>query len=229
MVRGILNLELEEVTGKLVLTILISYAIICVGGGILLVIEGRYLDSILSILAPERMGALWAFHDNIFKVVLVPMELFNSRIPPLWEIVTSIFVHANLIHLFFNVIALSVLGSRFETMLGARRMALIFFTGGVLANLATIGYSFTEPYIASVGASGALFAIAGALAIIEYKLYRSYQSIWWIFMIFIISTLPIGGRVNIVAHAAGLGYGILLGYYYGEKMVRWYRYKRVYW
>lgn len=231
-VKNVLGLEFEGVTGKLVLAILLSYAVVSIVGGALLAIEGEYLAAILSILVPSYTRALFLFHFRIFKIMLVPQEFVIEAIPPFWELVTSIFVHANLIHLLFNTIALKILGSRFEDILGAKRMAATFFIGGVIANLATIGYGLgVERIGASVGASGALFSIAGAIAFIEYTLYRSYQSIWWIFLIFIVSSTPflVGSSINVVAHATGLLYGIIIGVYYGERLKRWYRYRRVYW
>ena len=239
--RRYLSVDLETLTGKLVALILISYAVISVVGGVLLAFRGEFLKAFFSLLVPSYTDALAHFHTFIFPVMLVardfvaPYPLFFGLVvanfPAVWELVTSIFVHANIIHLGFNVIALHVLGSRFEGMLGSRRMLYTFFMGGVLANLATVAFALDSRalFTASVGASGALFAIAGAIALIEYRVYRSVQSLWWIFLIFIVSSASIAGPVNVLAHAVGLAYGALAGIYYGERIRRWVRIRGYQW
>jgi len=228
VIRELLSFNIKSVTGKLIVANVIIYIIISISGGVLLAILGEYLRAILSILIPGSTGALTLFHELIFPVMLVPQDFTGGKYilfgllkfdyPCVWELITSIFVHANIVHIGFNMLALQVLGSRFESILGSRRLLYTFFTGGIIANIATVALS--PPMIASVGASGALFAVAGVIAIIEFRVFSSTQSLWWILLILIISSLPLAGRVNMLAHIVGLSFGLLIGLYYSEILRR---------
>ena len=79
--------------------------------------------------------------------------------------VTSIFLHANLSHLFFNMFALFFVGIYLERMVGRRTFFTIFLTSGIIGNL---GYLVTasNPQVPAIGASGAVYGVMGALAVI---------------------------------------------------------------
>jgi membrane associated rhomboid family serine protease len=82
-----------------------------------------------------------------------------------WMFVTSIFLHANLSHLFFNMIALFVFGIYLESRVGSKVFMMIFLLGGIVGNF---GYMVTadSPNIPGIGASGAVFGVIGSLAVI---------------------------------------------------------------
>jgi membrane associated rhomboid family serine protease len=77
-----------------------------------------------------------------------------------WTIVTSIFMHADFTHLYFNMFALAVFGSLFEKQAGSRNFLIVFFLGGLAS--AAAGLVF---YQSALGASGAIFAVLGCFAI----------------------------------------------------------------
>ncbi|CAG9461627.1 unnamed protein product [Pedinophyceae sp. YPF-701] len=76
-----------------------------------------------------------------------------------WRLVTPAFLHGNLMHLAFNSGFLNDIGPTVERLSGRKRFATIYFTGAVGGCLASYLFS-SNP---SVGASGALFGLAGAL------------------------------------------------------------------
>ena len=78
---------------------------------------------------------------------------------------TSIFLHANLQHLFFNMFALFLFGIYLERMVGRRTFVLVFFISGILGN---VGYMITapNPFTPAIGASGAVYGLIGALAVL---------------------------------------------------------------
>jgi len=90
-----------------------------------------------------------------------------------WTLITSMFTHAGFNHLLFNIIALFFLGTYLERLIGENRFLRVYFigglAGGVLAVL-TAYVGFTDVSIGVVGASGAIFAIAAALAILRPNL-----------------------------------------------------------
>lgn len=86
-----------------------------------------------------------------------------------WQLVTAMFAHGSLDHLAMNMISLWWLGTLLEKMQGTVRFAIVYFISGILGNLvfALIGGGF------AVGASGAIFGLLGAVAVL---LYRQRQS-----------------------------------------------------
>ena len=79
-----------------------------------------------------------------------------------WQLITSMFVHASIAHITGNMLFLlsSVLAakkcSRFQNILG------IYLTGGLVGNLLSLAFG---PNFISVGASGAIFSLFGAIVI----------------------------------------------------------------
>ena len=86
-----------------------------------------------------------------------------------WRLVTYIFVHGSLLHLLVNMYSLYVVGTQIETYIGKVKYLIIFLVsgicGGLLSCLLSGGFS--------VGASGAIFGLLGALAYFGYH-YRLY-------------------------------------------------------
>jgi len=83
-----------------------------------------------------------------------------------WRLLTNIFLHGGLLHIAFNMWALWNLGQLCESLYGRWTYATIYLTCGVGASLASAAW---HPYVPSVGASGAIFGLAGAL-IAAFKL-----------------------------------------------------------
>jgi rhomboid protease GluP len=76
-----------------------------------------------------------------------------------WRLVTSMFLHGGFFHLALNGWALFQLGSLFETWLGSPRLLLVYFATGLAGSLASAWFTQAP----SVGASGAIFGLMGAL------------------------------------------------------------------
>lgn len=82
-----------------------------------------------------------------------------------WRLVTSGFLHANLIHIGFNMYLLWVLGRMLEGALGSVRFAAIYFVAMLAGSL---GVLVLEPNTVALGASGAVFGLMGA-AFVELR------------------------------------------------------------
>ena len=78
-----------------------------------------------------------------------------------WRFFTAMFLHANLLHLFFNCFALFIFGRLVEGVYGYTRFTAIYLLAGLSGGV--LSYMFNKTAIA-VGASGAIFGILGALA-----------------------------------------------------------------
>jgi membrane associated rhomboid family serine protease len=83
-----------------------------------------------------------------------------------WRLITAAFLHANLIHLGFNMLALWVIGAPVEHFLGRARFLGLYFAAGLAGSA---GALLQAPYAPTVGASGAIFGILGAMLILEYQ------------------------------------------------------------
>jgi rhomboid protease GluP len=98
----------------------------------------------------------------------------------LWTLLTSMFMHVNFAHLFFNMISLFFVGTLLEKIIGKKRFFFFYMISGLFASLffalssgffgAGIGEKiFGNPMTFGVGASGAIFGLIGVLAVLIPK------------------------------------------------------------
>ncbi|RLI85694.1 MAG: rhomboid family intramembrane serine protease, partial [Archaeoglobales archaeon] len=177
-----------------------------------------YLIKILT----ELLG-LTAPVGNIVDYVLALNPSMILKMP--WQIVTSIFVHADFWHLFINMFVLFLFGSELERRLGEKRYLKIFFLSGLAGSFAYLVYALsTYPFIPAMGASAAIFGVMGALAMISPNIrviifpFPFPVSIKFAILLFAfidLILLPFSYRTG-VAHVAHLA-GLLVGLYLGKK------------
>ena len=152
----------------------------------------------------------------ILLLGLVP-ELFLSR--P-WTIVTSMFMHSGVWHFFTNMLTLYFFGTYLSRLIGDSKFLIVYFGGGILGSILYI--LLGEPLSIAVGASGAVFALGGALAMMRPKLRVIVFPIpvpipLWIAVIggfAILSFLPF---IAWQAHLGGLIIGLIAGYIFRRK------------
>jgi rhomboid protease GluP len=159
-------------------------------------------------LIPEVLG--------ITEVVLELGAKNNAAIQAgaYYRFLTAMFLHGGLTHIFFNGFALYSLGLDVERFYGTLRFLAIYFVAGFAGGLASYAFS---PYD-SVGASGAIFGLVGALAAFFYtsrKIFGevSRQQIGSLIFITLIN-LGIGfstPRIDNYAHLGGLVAGAITG------------------
>jgi rhomboid protease GluP len=133
-----------------------------------------------------------------------------------WRLLTCVFVHGGLLHIAFNMWCLWDLGRLAESLYGRWTFAGVYLVTGVAASLASL---FHNPAVLSVGASGAIFGIAGALIasfyLGEFSLPRAaIAGTLRSLVIFAGYNLFFGAviaRTDNAAHIGGLLMGLLLG------------------
>jgi len=147
-----------------------------------------------------------------------------------WRLVASMFLHDGLLHIAFNGWALYQLGSLFELWLGSPRLLLTYLAAGVSGSLASVlwnTYGGGDPLRPSVGASGAIFGLLGAL--IAFLLRRRSrltplakslltQLLFWAGV-----NVVMGISVRLIdnaAHMGGLAAGLLLGLAFRDETER---------
>lgn len=132
-----------------------------------------------------------------------------------YRLITSMFVHANILHLLSNMYALYVVGPIIEKYYGKGKYLIIYLGSGIIGSL----FSVVLTNYASVGASGAIFGLFGALLYFGYK-YRATldgflrSSIIPTLLVNLILGFMIPG-IDISAHLGGLIGGLLLSYQVG--------------
>lgn len=85
-----------------------------------------------------------------------------------WRIVSSAFLHGNIVHIGVNMLSLYWLGRFIEMALGSARTLLVYIVSMIAAGLAVV--YFAPPDTLTVGASGAIFGLFGALFAIGLRL-----------------------------------------------------------
>lgn len=133
-----------------------------------------------------------------------------------WRIITSMFLHAGIIHLLFNMYALMYIGALLEPLLGRLRFIAAYMFTGVISSLASL---YFHPMTVSVGASGAIFGMYGVfLAMLTTNIIEksARQAMLANIGVFVAYNLIYGfaGNTNVdnAAHVGGLIGGIITGY-----------------
>ena len=136
-----------------------------------------------------------------------------------WRLFTAIFIHSGFLHIGFNAYALYILGRDVERFSGALRFTLIFLLAGLSGSVFSLIFNPSP----SVGASGAIFGLIGALAVFLYRhrqLFgergrRNFQNVVIIALINLAFGLQ--GGIDNWAHLGGLIGGLLLGWVLGPR------------
>lgn len=133
-----------------------------------------------------------------------------------YRLFTYMFLHGDINHLFNNMIILLFIGDNLERAVGKFKYMVIYFGSGILAGAASIGYNMLKNIIViSVGASGAIFGVVGALAYIVIINKGRLENISTRQIILFVCLSLYGGftsqGVDNTAHVAGLLAGALLG------------------
>ncbi len=131
------------------------------------------------------------------------------QIGQVWRLVTSMFLHAGIVHLFVNMYSLYIIGKQLESFLGHIKFLLVYLGSGIIGSLLSVVVGTSI----SVGASGAIFGLLGSLLYFGYH-YRLYlgavlktQIIPVIFINLLIGFVVPG--INNYAHIGGLIGGYL--------------------
>ena len=156
---------------------------------------------IITLLRPEAV---------INLLGLTPASL--SKQP--WTIISSMFVHGGFLHIIFNMMALYFLGSFFIRAVGERSFLAVFFLGGLAGNVLYV--LLGPPLNPGVGASGGIFALAGALAVIVPRVpvfifFIPIPMPLWIAVIILLLLSFLFSGIAWQAHLGGLILGLIAG------------------
>ncbi|CAB4533819.1 unannotated protein [freshwater metagenome] len=123
-----------------------------------------------------------------------------------YRLFTVALVHSGLLHLGFNMYALMVLGNPLEAAFGKNKLLIIFFVSLLTGSLTSTFLASASSY--SVGASGAVFGLFGALAVVGKRIGADTRSIFVIIAINFAIGFVLGG-IDWHAHLGGLIGGVI--------------------
>ncbi|MBX3608779.1 MAG: rhomboid family intramembrane serine protease [Hydrogenophaga sp.] len=140
-----------------------------------------------------------------------------------WRLLSATFLHGGLMHLLFNMVGLWIAGSLLERIFGSRQFLLIYVVSGVAGSVASL--YFAAQTAVAVGASGAVFGVAGALltAVAQHRkqLPRLFSGqILGTFSFYLVYSLVQGFTkpgIDNAAHLGGLLAGALLAWLLPER------------
>jgi rhomboid protease GluP len=134
-----------------------------------------------------------------------------------WRFVTAAFLHAGLLHIASNMLALWQVGTVVEALYGRVRMALIYAISIAGSGFAVLWFSFNVPV---VGASGAIFGLFGALAAAGLRLGKPGRTLVQASSGTIVLNLVLGFTIfRFVSNAAHIG-GVVTGFLCGIALFR---------
>lgn len=112
--------------------------------------------------------ALSMINTNLLQLFAVN-RFYIVNLGEYYRLITGIFLHANIFHLIFNMYALYIIGMQLESFLGKGKYLAVYLLSGLAGSMLSIFFSANF----SVGASGAVFGLMGALLYFGYH-YRVY-------------------------------------------------------
>lgn len=136
-----------------------------------------------------------------------------------WTIVTNLFVHGDIGHILVNMLSLYFFGNYLISLVGEKSFFLVYFLGGIAGNLV---YLLLGPSATVIGASGAIFAVGGALTALRPQLRVYVFPIpapmpLWVAVIGSFLILTFIPYVAWQAHFGGLVLGLAVGYFFLRK------------
>jgi membrane associated rhomboid family serine protease len=124
-----------------------------------------------------------------------------------WRLISAGFLHGSIIHLLFNVYILWVIGSQLESIVGNIKFVIIYFVSLLGGSVASYLFSPFGSY--SIGASGAIFGLMGAMLVVGRKRNLDISQITTLVAINIVIGFVLSG-IDWRAHLGGLATGAFI-------------------
>ena len=124
-----------------------------------------------------------------------------------WQALTSAFSHYDVLHLGFNMLALYFLGPMLEQVLGRPRFLAVYFVSAFTASAAVMLLS--NPNSQTLGASGSIFGLMGALVVVAFKVKADLRQILFWLGLNLVFTFYNTGSISWQGHLGGLIGGAL--------------------
>ncbi|MBA2945358.1 rhomboid family intramembrane serine protease [Streptomyces himalayensis] len=126
-----------------------------------------------------------------------------------YRLLTAMFLHGSLIHIAFNMLSLWWIGPPLEAALGRARYIALYVVSGLAGSALT--YLLAAPNQPSLGASGAIFGLFGATAVLMRRLNYDMRPVIALLVINLVLTFT-WANIAWQAHVGGLVGGVVVGY-----------------
>jgi membrane associated rhomboid family serine protease len=126
-----------------------------------------------------------------------------------WQLVTAMFTHLEVWHILFNLMALYLLGPQLEHVLGRVRYLLLYMLSGLVGSVAV--YWLAAVGSVTIGASGAIFGLMGALLVVARKVGGDTSALLTLIGINTVITVLGAQYISWQGHLGGLVGGLVLG------------------
>src|SRR5579871_1706491 len=181
---------------------------------------GPVSTAIKALIAANVVAFLAQIFFPIVTDALGLRPVFVLRGLWVWQLVTYMFLHGGVFHILFNMLTLWMFGVELERTFGTRRFLNFYFFCGIGAGVCVVmaDYLFSDPRIATIGASGAIYGILMANAVLwpdRIILFSFLFPIKMKYFVMIVGAIAFlgaftpGNGVSDVAHLSGLGFGYL--------------------
>ena len=149
---------------------------------------------------------VYVFQFLLGDILIANFALFAPSVAngQWWLLITAGFLHGSIIHLLFNVYILWVLGSQLEIIVGKTKFLVIYFVSLLGGSLASYLFSPFGSY--SIGASGAIFGLMGAMLVVGRKCNLDISQIKTLVVINVVIGFVLSG-IDWRAHLGGLAVG----------------------
>ena len=125
-----------------------------------------------------------------------------------WQLLTSAFTHVDVLHIGFNMVALWFLGPQLERYFGRGRYLALYLLSGLAGSVAV--YWLTGTGTSTLGASGAVFGLLGALLVVVWRIGGDWRNVLVWLGINVAFTFFGGSGISWQGHLGGLAGGILI-------------------
>ncbi len=133
-----------------------------------------------------------------------------------YRVFTHMFLHADIYHLFNNMLMLAAVGYSIEQVLGRIKFVVIYFVGGLGACALSAYYDVaTGNYTVSLGASGAIMAIFAAMVVLTIRNRSAFDKSAGIRSLIVLAIMVFGNMgpgIDWMAHLGGAITGLILGF-----------------
>ncbi|MEU1401608.1 rhomboid family intramembrane serine protease [Streptomyces sp. NPDC005728] len=127
-----------------------------------------------------------------------------------YRMLTAMFLHGGIAHILFNMLSLWWIGGPLEAALGRARYLALYFVSGLAGS--ALSYLIAAPNQPSLGASGAIFGLFGATAVLMRRLNYDMRPLVALLVVNLIITFSPGMGIAWQAHIGGLVAGVVTGY-----------------
>ncbi|WP_406360904.1 rhomboid family intramembrane serine protease [Streptomyces sp. NBC_00715] len=160
-------------------------------------------------LVQRVVGDSFTDQFTLFGRALLSGELQGVAEGQWYRMLTSMFLHGSPTHIIFNMLTLWWIGGPLEAALGRARYLSLYFISGLAGS--ALCYLLTAPNQPSLGASGAIYGLFGATAVLMRRLNSDMRPIIALLVINLIFTFGWSG-IAWQAHIGGLVAGVVVGY-----------------